>query len=61
MLREIPETLVHLVFPVNLAQKVLLVRLVLMAFVVFPDLLVSLVCLVNRVSWVNLVHSVLLD
>lgn len=61
MLREIPETLVHLVFPANLAQKVLLVRLVLMAFVVFPDLLVSLVCLVNRVSWVNLVHSVLLD
>ena len=61
MLREIPETLVHLVFPVNLAQKVLLVRLGLMAFVVFPDLLVSLVCLVNRVSWVNLVHSVLLD
>lgn len=60
MPKEILETLVHLVFPVNLVLKVLLVRPVLMAFVVFPDPWASQVCLVSRVSWVNLVLSVLL-
>lgn len=61
MPKEIQETLVHLVFPANLALKVLLVRPVLMVFVVFPDPLASQVCLVSRVSWVNLVLLVPLD
>lgn len=61
MLKEIQETLVHLVFLANLVLKVLLVRPVLMVFVVFPDPLASQVCLVSRVSWVNLVLSVPLD